>query len=82
MRENNRTRGSQGSTRKVHARLNATTDKAGSDKEADKNVDTARSGLDSCVNDPIVGSEIHSTRPRVLVSTDDMNAHLRTVIAV
>ena len=30
--------------------------------------------------DPTVGSEIHKTRPCVVVSPVDMNAHLRTVI--
>lgn len=30
--------------------------------------------------DPTVGSEIQKTRPCVVVSPDDMNAHLRTVI--
>ena len=30
--------------------------------------------------DPMVGSEIQKTRPCVLISPDDMNAHLRTVI--
>ena len=30
--------------------------------------------------DPTVGSEIPKTRPCVVVSPDDMNAHLRTVI--
>ena len=30
--------------------------------------------------DPTVGSEIQKTRPCVLISPDDMNAHLRTVI--
>jgi mRNA interferase MazF len=30
--------------------------------------------------DPTVGSEIQKTRPCVIVSPDDMNAHLRTVI--
>lgn len=30
--------------------------------------------------DPTVGSEIRKTRPCVVVSPDDMNAHLRTVI--
>ena len=30
--------------------------------------------------DPAVGSEIQKTRPCVVVSPDDMNAHLRTVI--
>ena len=29
---------------------------------------------------PAVGSEIHMTRPCVVISPDDMNAHLRTVI--
>lgn len=31
--------------------------------------------------DPTVGSEIQKTRPCVVVSPDEMNAHLRTVIA-
>jgi mRNA interferase MazF len=30
--------------------------------------------------DPTVGSEIHKTRPCVVISPNDMNAHLRTVI--
>ena len=30
--------------------------------------------------DPATGSEIQKTRPCVVVSPDDMNAHLRTVI--
>ena len=30
--------------------------------------------------DPTVGSAIHPTRPCVVVSPDDLNAHLRTVI--
>ena len=30
--------------------------------------------------DPTIGSEIQKTRPCVVVSPDDMNAHLRTVI--
>lgn len=30
--------------------------------------------------DPTVGSEIRKARPCVVVSPDDMNAHLRTVI--
>ena len=30
--------------------------------------------------DPTVGSEIRKTRPCVVVSPDDMNVHLRTVI--
>lgn len=30
--------------------------------------------------EPTVGSEIRKTRPCVVVSPDDMNAHLRTVI--
>jgi mRNA interferase MazF len=30
--------------------------------------------------DPTVGSEIRKTRPCVVVSPDEMNAHLRTVI--
>jgi mRNA interferase MazF len=30
--------------------------------------------------DPTVGSEIRKTRPCVLVSPDELNAHLRTVI--
>jgi mRNA interferase MazF len=30
--------------------------------------------------DPTLGSEIHKTRPCVIVSPDDLNAHLRTVI--
>jgi mRNA interferase MazF len=30
--------------------------------------------------DPKVGSEIQKTRPCVVISPDDMNAHLRTVI--
>jgi mRNA interferase MazF len=31
--------------------------------------------------DPIVGSEIGKTRPCVIVTPDEMNRHLRTVIA-
>ena len=30
--------------------------------------------------DPTVGSEIHEARPCVVISPDDMNVHLRTVI--
>ena len=30
--------------------------------------------------DPALGSEIKKTRPCVVISPDDMNAHLRTVI--
>ena len=30
--------------------------------------------------DPMVGSEIQKTRPCVVISPDDMNAHLRSVI--
>lgn len=30
--------------------------------------------------DPTLGSEIHKTRPCVIVSPDELNAHLRTVI--
>ena len=30
--------------------------------------------------DPTVGSDIQKTRPCVVISPDDMNAHLRTVI--
>jgi mRNA interferase MazF len=30
--------------------------------------------------DPTVGSEIQKTRPCVVISPDDMNAHLRTII--
>ena len=30
--------------------------------------------------DPVVGSEIQKTRPCVVISPDEMNAHLRTVI--
>jgi mRNA interferase MazF len=30
--------------------------------------------------DPTVGSEIQETRPCVVMSPDEMNAHLRTVI--
>jgi mRNA interferase MazF len=30
--------------------------------------------------DPTVGSEIQKTRPCVVISPDDMNAHLRTVV--
>ena len=30
--------------------------------------------------DPTVGSEIHKTRPCVVVSPDELNAHLRTVL--
>lgn len=30
--------------------------------------------------DPTVGSEIHTTRPCVVVSPDEMNHHIRTVI--
>lgn len=31
--------------------------------------------------DPTVGSEIQKTRPCLIVSPDEMNAHLRTVLA-
>ena len=37
-------------------------------------------GIDRAQFDPIVVSEIQKTRPCVVVSPDDMNAHLRTVI--
>ena len=30
--------------------------------------------------DPTIGSEIRKTRPCVVISPDEMNAHLRTVI--
>ncbi len=30
--------------------------------------------------DPVIGSEIQKTRPCVVISPDEMNAHLRTVI--
>ena len=30
--------------------------------------------------DPTVGSEIQKTRPRLVVSPDEMNRHVRTVI--
>lgn len=30
--------------------------------------------------DPTIGSEIQKTRPSLVVSPDEMNAHLRTVI--
>ena len=33
-----------------------------------------------CQLDPTVGSEIRKTRPCVVVSPDEMNLHLRTVI--
>ena len=36
--------------------------------------------IDRAQFDPIVGSENQKTRPCVVVSPDDMNAHLRTVI--
>jgi mRNA interferase MazF len=32
--------------------------------------------------DPTVGSEIRKTRPAVIVSPDDLNAHLKTVVVV
>jgi len=32
--------------------------------------------------DPTIGSEIKKTRPAVIVSPDELNAHLRTVIVV
>ena len=32
--------------------------------------------------DPTVGSEIKKTRPAVIVSPDELNAHLQTVIVV
>ena len=32
--------------------------------------------------DPTVGSEIHKTRPAVIVSPDELNEHLNTVIVV
>lgn len=32
--------------------------------------------------DPTVGSEIRKTRPAVIVSPDDLNDHLRTVVVV
>ena len=32
--------------------------------------------------DPTIGSEIHKTRPAVIVSPDELNAHLNTVIVV
>lgn len=31
--------------------------------------------------DPTIGSEINKTRPCVIISPDEMNKHLRTVIA-
>jgi len=31
--------------------------------------------------DPVVGSEIHKTRPCLIISPDEMNRHIRTVIA-
>ncbi|MFH0760125.1 MAG: type II toxin-antitoxin system PemK/MazF family toxin [Bacteroidota bacterium] len=32
--------------------------------------------------DPTIGSEIHKTRPCVIVSPDEMNRHLQTVVVV
>ena len=32
--------------------------------------------------DPTVGSEIKKTRPAVIVSPDELNAHLRTVVVI
>ncbi|MCA9185906.1 MAG: type II toxin-antitoxin system PemK/MazF family toxin [Planctomycetales bacterium] len=32
--------------------------------------------------DPTVGSEIRKTRPAIVVSPDELNAHLQTVIVV
>ncbi len=32
--------------------------------------------------DPTIGSEIRKTRPAVVVSPDELNAHLRTVVIV
>lgn len=32
--------------------------------------------------DPTIGSEIRKTRPAIIVSPDDLNRHLRTVIVV
>ena len=32
--------------------------------------------------DPTIGSEIRKTRPAVVVSPDELNAHLRTVVVV
>jgi mRNA interferase MazF len=32
--------------------------------------------------DPTIGSEIRKTRPAVIVSPDDLNAHLNTVVVV
>ncbi|NLT75028.1 MAG: type II toxin-antitoxin system PemK/MazF family toxin, partial [Planctomycetes bacterium] len=32
--------------------------------------------------DPTIGSEIQKTRPAVIVSPDELNKHLRTVIVV
>ena len=32
--------------------------------------------------DPTVGSEINKTRPAVIVSPDELNAHLRTAVVV
>ena len=32
--------------------------------------------------DPTIGSEIRKTRPAVIVSPDELNAHLRTVVVV
>lgn len=44
---------------------------------------TARQGQVWRVNlDPTVGSEIKKTRPAVIVSPDELNDHLRTVVVV
>ncbi len=32
--------------------------------------------------DPTVGSEINKTRPAVIVSPDELNAHLQTAVVV
>lgn len=32
--------------------------------------------------DPTIGSEIKKTRPAIIVSPDELNAHLRTVVVV
>lgn len=42
--------------------------------------DVRRFGVYLVALDPTVGSEIRKTRPCVIVSPDDMNRHVRTVI--
>jgi len=43
-------------------------------------VEVARFDVFLVILDPTIGSEIRKTRPCVIVSPDEMNRHLRTVI--